>query len=62
MVMDQQNTERDISQLGNIVSRTDLNGTLIAVNEAFVEASRTGDRLIRKLSGVRFKKCYKCQY
>lgn len=32
-------TEIDISSLGTIVSKTDLNGTILDVNEAFVEAS-----------------------
>ncbi|MDG6778368.1 methyl-accepting chemotaxis protein [Thiomicrorhabdus sp. zzn3] len=32
-------TEIDISALGTIVSKTDVNGTILDVNEAFVEAS-----------------------
>lgn len=31
--------EKDISQLGTIISKTDLNGTIIEVNEAFIKAS-----------------------
>lgn len=34
-----QNTEKDISNLGVIVSKTDLNGTILEVNDAFVIAS-----------------------
>ncbi|WP_321326758.1 methyl-accepting chemotaxis protein [Thiomicrorhabdus sp.] len=34
-----QNTEKDVSNLGVIVSKTDLNGTILEVNDAFVIAS-----------------------
>jgi len=37
--MTQLDMERDISKLGPIVSKTDLQGTILEVNEAFVEAS-----------------------
>ncbi len=33
------NSEKDVSTLGTIVSKTDLNGTILEVNEAFVLAS-----------------------
>lgn len=31
--------EKDISHLGTIISKTDLNGTITGVNEAFIQAS-----------------------
>ncbi|MEA1990490.1 MAG: methyl-accepting chemotaxis protein [Pseudomonadota bacterium] len=37
--MDYQTIEMDVSGLGSIVSKTDLNGTILEVNEAFIEAS-----------------------
>ena len=45
--MEQYSVEKDVSKLGTIVSRTDLNGTILEANEAFVEAGGyTLDELI----------------